>query len=193
MPNINFSAPVIRLGTTGPPKPLNPLGGEAGRKSNLADGGYDRSQRAGVGAEPSMNAQRQAMRDNMAALAPPTRDEVIRTIFVGKIPEGAGDDEGIERILMSVGNLKRWLRATDADGKQCTFGFGEYEDLESLDTAIEVLKEVEVPIKKQIPKELQKDEGVIQEDMDDTIMEDEVEKTTLLVLWPANLVCPGLC
>ena len=181
MPNINFSAPVIRLGTTGPPKPMTPLGVEAGRKGSVADGGYDRPQRAGIGAEPSMNAQRQAMRENMVALVPPTRDEVIRTIFVGKIPEGAGGDEGIERILRSVGNLKRWNRATDADGKQCTFGFGEYEDLESLDTAVEVLKDVEVPLTKQVPKELQKAEEIKGEDADDTVMQDEVEKTTLLV------------
>lgn len=89
---------------------------------------------------------------------------------MGGITEGAGGDEGIEKILRSAGNLRRWIRATDADDKPCKFGFAEYEDPESLGTAVEILKDVEVPVKRQTPSE----EG-------DKKEEEEVEKSTLLV------------
>ena len=140
MPNINFNAPVIRLGTTGPPKPGLGLGGDMGRRES-----EQRPARQGVG----MDAQRQAVRESMMQLVQPTKEEIVRTIFVGGITEGAGGDEGVERILQSAGNLKRWIRAMDAENKACRFGFAEYEDPESLATAIEVLKDVEVPVKPQ--------------------------------------------
>ncbi|KAL9107721.1 MAG: hypothetical protein Q9227_007436 [Pyrenula ochraceoflavens] len=142
MPNINFSAPVIRLGTSGPGKPSTPMDGSRER-----DGG----RRAGLGMG-SADAQRQGGREPMVSLQPPTKEEIIRTIFVGGITEGTGGDEGVERILRAAGNLRRWTRAMDADNKPCKFGLAEYEDPESLSTAIEVLKDVEVPVKRQIPK-----------------------------------------
>ena len=92
-----------------------------------------------------MEQQRQALRDSMMSLAPPTKDEVARTVFVGGITKGTGGDAGVERILRTAGILRRWTRATDADGKDCTFGFAEYDDPESLGTAVEVLKDVQVP------------------------------------------------
>lgn len=103
----------------------------------------------------------------MMQLQPPTKEEIVRTIFVGGITEGTGGDEGIERILRSAGNLRRWIRATDADDKPCKFGFAEYEDPESLGTAVEVLNDVEVPVKRQMPSEGEQ--------------EREVEKSKLLV------------
>lgn len=146
MPNINFSAPVIRLGTSGPSKPATPIGGDSRRESNMDS----RMARSGLGAgQGGMEAQRQALREAM--LVPPTKDEILRTIFVGGITEGAGGDEGVERILRTAGNLRRWIRATDADNKPCRFGFAEYEDPESLSTAAEVLRDVEVPVKRQAP------------------------------------------
>lgn len=105
----------------------------------------------------------------MLPLVPPTKEEMVRTIFVGGITEGAGGDEGMEKILQSAGNLKRWLRAMDAENKPCRFGFAEYEDPESLATAIDVLKNVEVPVK---PQSLEK------KDDEDT---HKVEKSSLLV------------
>ena len=140
MPNINFNAPVIRLGTSGPAKANMPLGAEPGRRES-----EQRPARAGLG----LDAQRQAGREAMMQLVPPTKEEIVRTIFVGGITEGAGGDEGIERILQSAGNLRRWIRAMDAENKACRFGFAEYEDPESLATAVEVLKDVEVPVKPQ--------------------------------------------
>jgi hypothetical protein len=106
--------------------------------------------------------------DTMAQLQPPTRDEIVRTLFVGGITEGCGGDDGIERILRSAGGLRRWIRATDADEKPCRFGFAEYENPESLEIAVEILKDVEVPVKRQVPRK----EGEEQQ---------EVEKSTLLV------------
>ena len=102
-------------------------------------------------------------------LQPSTKEEIIRTIFVGGITEGAGGDEGIERILRAAGNLRRWTRATDADEKACKFGFAEYEDPESLSIAIEVLRDVEVPVKRQNPSNVKAEDDV------------EVEKSRLLV------------
>ncbi|EER25729.1 hypothetical protein CPC735_041730 [Coccidioides posadasii C735 delta SOWgp] len=142
MPNINFSAPVIRLGTSGPSKSSTPV--DAGR-----DRGAD-ARRGGAGGG-NLESQRQNIREAMLQLQPPTKDEIVRTIFVGGITEGISSDEEIERILRTAGNLRRWIRATDADEKPCKFGFAEYEDPDSLSTAVEVLRDIEVPVKKQQP------------------------------------------
>lgn len=104
-----------------------------------------------------MDAQRQAVRESMMQLVPPTKEEIVRTIYVGGITEGSGGDEGIERILSSAGNLRRWVRAMDAENKACRFGFAEYEDPESLATAVEVLKVVEVPVKPQAANDTKKE------------------------------------
>lgn len=161
MPNINFSAPVIRLGTSGPAKPATP-------ETSNQRGGDGPGRRAGLGST-NADSQRQNVRDAMMQLQPPTRDEIVRTIFVGGITDGVGGDEGVEKILRSAGNLRRWIRATDADEKPCKFGFAEYEDPESLGTAVEVLKDIEVPVKRQSPsKEADKEDR-------------DIEKSTLLV------------
>ncbi|KAI9846846.1 MAG: hypothetical protein M1838_001121 [Thelocarpon superellum] len=176
MPKIDFSAPVIRLGTTGPlAKPSGP-GGPGGRKESLSDpmssyaGG-----RPGLGAgHGGMDQQRQAMRESIMSLAPPTKDEIVRTIFVGSLTDDVSDMQ-VERILRSAGNLRRWHRATDADGKQCRFGFAEYDDPESLGTAVEVLKEVQVPRTRKERNGSTDDEGV-----------EEVEHTKLLIVVDEN-------
>lgn len=160
MPNINFSAPVIRLGTSGPSKPSDILGGRDERDRG--------GRRAGLASGPHLDS-RPMGRETMVQLIPPSKEEVIRTIFVGGITEGAGGDDGIERMLRAVGNLRRWIRATDADEKACKFGFAEYEDPESLSTAIEVLRDVEVPLKRQVPKEVNPEDH------------EEIEKAKLLV------------
>jgi Fe-S cluster assembly iron-binding protein IscA len=133
--------------------------------------------RLGVGAERGMDQQRQALRESMMSLVPPTKEEIVRTIFVGGITEGAGGDGGIERILSTAGRLRRWDRATDADGKQCSFGFAQYDDAESLSTAVEVLKGIEIPTKKQPPSD-----GVKKEDSED----EKIEKSKLLVFVDDN-------
>lgn len=166
MPNINFSAPVIRLGTSGPAKSSTPIEGNRDR-------GGDSAAKRGAGAG-GLESQRQNVRDAMMQLQPPSKEEIIRTIFIGGITEGTGGDEGVERILRAAGNLRRWIRATDSDDKACKFGFAEYEDAESLGTAVELLQDVEVPVKRQTPSE---DEN------------EEVEKTKLLVCLQVLRVC----
>jgi hypothetical protein len=175
MPNINFSAPVIRLGT-GPSKQSTPTSGMASKR----DGSQNDQQsggRAGLGMERGMEQQRQALRDSMMALVPPTKEEIVRTVFVGGITEGAGGDAGIERILGTAGRLRRWDRAIDADGKACSFGFAQFEDAESLGTAVEVLKDIEIPVKRQQPSD-----GVKRDE--DT--KEEIEKGKLLVFVDDN-------
>ncbi|KAL8696588.1 MAG: hypothetical protein Q9201_007584 [Fulgogasparrea decipioides] len=168
--NINFSAPVIRLGTTGPSKPPMSMGDSGRRESNIEP----RAGRPGLGAGMGMDAQRQAIRDNMMNLVPPTKEEILKTIFVGGITEGVSGEDGIERILQCAGNLRRWTRAMDADNKACRFGFAEYEDPDSLSTAVDVLREVEVPVKQQMANGMKKEEGDIEEV--------KVEKAKLLIM-----------
>ena len=151
MPKIDFSAPVIRLGAANAGKSsmvAGSAGGIAsGRKESNAEASTSTggSHRPGLGAGTGMEQQRQALRESMMSLAPPTKDEIARTIFVGGITDGVGGDDGVERILRAAGNLRKWSRAIDADGKACRFGFAEFEDPESLGTAVEVLKDVQVP------------------------------------------------
>jgi hypothetical protein len=124
-----------------------------------------------------MEAQRQALRESMMSLVPPTKEEIVRTIFVGGITEGCGGDDGIERLLGTAGRLRRWDRAVDANGKQCSFGFAQYDDAESLSTAVDVLKDIEIPTKRQPPSD-----GVKKEDDDDK----KIEKSKLLVFVDDN-------
>ncbi len=175
MPNINFSAPVIRLGT-GPSKPLTPMAGGAGGRRESQDP-MSTGGRAGLGMERGMEAQRQALRESMMSLVPPTKEEIVRTIFVGGITEGCGGDDGIERLLSTAGRLRRWDRAVDADGKQCSFGFAQYDDAESLSTAVEVLKDIEIPTKRQPPSD-----GIKKEEYEDV----KIEKSKLLVFVDDN-------
>ncbi|KAI9775875.1 MAG: hypothetical protein M1839_000749 [Geoglossum umbratile] len=149
LPNINFSAPIIRLGTSST-KPSTPVsGGGLGRKDGSGDAMSGGGGRAGVGGgHGGMEQQRQAVRESMMALVPPTKEEVLRTIFVGNIKNDIVSDEEVERVLRVAGNLRKWSRATDADNKKCTFGFAEFEDAESLATAVEVLKDIHVPVRK---------------------------------------------
>jgi RNA-binding protein 25 len=163
MPNINFSAPVIRLGTSGPSKDGMLGGGAGGARGGNVDAlgarrGLGMDGRGGDGPRQSV------------ALVPPTREEVMRTIFVGKIPASLTDDD-VFSVLKAAGNLRRWNRAFDSSDKPCTFGFAEYEDAESLETAAEVLQDVEVPATKIEPKK----------DQNGDTEAKEVEKAKLLV------------
>ncbi|KAF2261520.1 hypothetical protein CC78DRAFT_499995 [Lojkania enalia] len=166
MPNINFNAPVIRLGTAGPGRGGG-TDGSAGRRESTQT-----PMRRGLGMDMNMrDADQQKGRETTQLLIPPTREEIARTIFIGNIAEGVSGDEGMERILETAGSLRRWTRATDANNKPQTFGFAEYEDAQSLETAAEVFKNVLVPTKRQEPGKV-KQEGE----------EEEVEKTKLQVM-----------
>ena len=158
MPNINFAAPVIRLGAG--PKADGPTG-----RDERDRGG----RRAGLGS--GMGGDYRAERERPQPIQPQSKEEIIKTLFIGGITEGAGGDEGVERILRAAGNLRRWFRATDANEKPCKFGFAEYEDPESLATAIEVLKDIEIPVK-------QRASGGVKKEEDDN---EEIVKSHLLV------------
>lgn len=162
MPNINFNAPIIRLGVDGkPPGGPDRLGDSGGRGGPLESRGSNAEplgnrHRLGLGAEGggggsrNIERDRQQVRDNMLALQPPTREEVARTIFVGGLGAGAPDDNVIEIILRCAGKLRRWTGARDAEDRKCKFGFAEYEDVESLEAAKEVFGNgIEVPVFKQ--------------------------------------------
>ncbi|KAL6711065.1 hypothetical protein ACN47E_006940 [Coniothyrium glycines] len=159
MPNFNFNAPVIRLGTQGGRGGAqdSPVGG---RKDNAA-----MPMRRGLGMDRDGDR-----RDGPQQVIPPSREEIARTIFVGSIPDGVGGDEGMERILETAGKLVRWTRATDANNKPQTFGFAEFADAQSLETAAEIFQEVRVPTKRQKPGQEKKDD------------DEEVETTKLQVM-----------
>lgn len=154
LPNINFNAPVIRLGAPGlPPKPTAASGGPGRKDSDapLSAGGN----RSGQGADRNLEQSRAALRESMQALQPPSQEERLRTIFLHKVPESLGGDDGIERFLnlAGVGKLRRWDSAKSnlSDHKGETFGFAQFDDPESLGIAIELLRDIELPIKKQEP------------------------------------------
>jgi RNA-binding protein 25 len=75
---------------------------------------------------------------------------MMRTIFVGNVPEGVQGDEGMHRLLSCAGDLTRWTRAKDASDKPCTFGFAEFGDHDTLDVAMTIFQDVRVP--KMVPK-----------------------------------------
>jgi hypothetical protein len=145
MPNINFNAPVIRLGTAQQkPGTLN-AGGRKDSDSPVPGGG-----RPGLGMDRGVEQTRAAMRESMQALVLPTNEEKLRTVFIGKIPEAVGGDEGIERILNAVGKLRRWDSSSSVlpESKGLKFGFAQFEDLESLAQAFELLQNLELPKKR---------------------------------------------
>jgi hypothetical protein len=177
LPNINFNAPVIRLGSTSTPlKPGTPAG--PGRKDSEAPS----RDRQGQGMDRNIEQSRAQLRESMQALVPPTTEERLRTIFLHKIPDGVGGDEGVERLLSKVGRLRKWDSAKShlSDHKGELFGFAQYEDPESLAAAVELLKDLEVPLKKQSPTDAPiKDE-------DDSL--DDVEKVKLQVTVDENTI-----
>ncbi|KAI1335796.1 hypothetical protein F5Y15DRAFT_396523 [Xylariaceae sp. FL0016] len=148
MPNINFNAPVIRLGTMSG-KPATP--GASGRKDSETP--MSAGPRAGLGMDRGLDQTRQAIRENMQAVVPPTKEEIVRTIFVNGITGGIGGNEGVEKLLGTAGHLRRWDRATDASGKEVNFGFAQFEDAESLWIASEILRDLRIPTSKQASSE----------------------------------------
>ncbi|KAM0471277.1 hypothetical protein ACHAPX_009459 [Trichoderma viride] len=142
MPNINFNAPVIRLGTGAS------AGGGRSDDRPAHSGG-----RAGLGMERGSDQGRMAARESMQTLLPPTSDEKLRTIFLHQIPEGLGGDEGTKKLLGAVGKLRRWdpSDSTSEERKGTKFGFALYEDFDSLAAAVKLLseEEVQIPTKRQ--------------------------------------------
>lgn len=184
LPNINFNAPVIRLGAAGlPPKPAAASG--PGRKESDTPMSAGGNNRAGLGADRNLEQSRAAVRESMQALQPPTQEERLRTIFLHKLPESLGGDEGIERFLNLVGRVRRWDSAKSqlSDHKGELFGFAQYDDPESLAIAVELLKDVELPRKKQGPTDGPAKEGDAEEedpykDIDKVKLQVSVDEST---------------
>lgn len=132
--------------------------------------GGRRDNAAGPGARRGLGMDRDGGRNEIQQVMPLTREEIARTIFVGNIPDGVGGDEGMERLLSAAGKLTRWTRATDANNRPQTFGFAEFSDAQSLETAAEIFQDVLVPTKRQKPGEVKEEE------------DEEVEKTKLQVV-----------
>ena len=178
LPNINFNAPVIRLGSSAPPAKLGAASGHDRRDSHAPASGS----RPGLGMERGLEQSRAQLRESMQSLVPPTTEERLRTIFVHKIPDGVGGEEGIQKLLGTVGRLRRWDSGHShlTDYKGALFGFAQYEDPESLAAAVELLRDIEVPVKKQPPTEKQPD--------DEAGSYDDVDKVKLRVEFDASTI-----
>lgn len=127
-----------------------------------------------------LDHSRSQMRDNMQSLIPPTAEERLRTVFVHKIPAGVGGEESIQKLLGTIGRIRRWDSGHShlSDHKGKLFGFAQYEDPESLAAAVDLLKDIEVPAQKQPPVEKQP------EDVEAAI--EGVEKVKLQVEFDAS-------
>ncbi|KAK3323767.1 hypothetical protein B0T19DRAFT_463628 [Cercophora scortea] len=177
LPNINFNAPVIRLGATAPPLKTGPHAANDRKDSHTPTSGN----RPGLGMERGLEQSRAQLRESMQSLVPPTTEERLRTIFVHKIPQGVGGEDNVQRLLGTVGRLRRWDSGHShlTDHKGALFGFAQYEDPESLACAVELLRDVEVPVKKQPPKDdPPKDEDDSFDGIDKVKLKVEVDEST---------------
>ncbi|KAG6055391.1 hypothetical protein E4U17_003006 [Claviceps sp. LM77 group G4] len=151
MPNINFNAPVIRLGTTAP----SAEGGRGDRTQAPGHGGMGGGGggRSGHGMERGSEQSRGAARDAVQSLIPPTSDERLRTIMLYQIPDGVRGDDGVQKLLGSIGTLRKWESSASAmdDHKGSRFGFALFDDADSVFNAVKLLYEqdVEVPVYRQ--------------------------------------------
>lgn len=146
MPGINFNAPVIRMGVAqGGGKPAGQYGGYDDRRGgNDSMGGGNRG-RMGLGADSRGNDYGGRSRENITPL---TKEEVARTIFIGGLTEEMPEDQTIENVFNVASGLRRWTRGLDANGKACEFAFAEYEDAASLEVAIRLYKDLNLPMSK---------------------------------------------
>ena len=95
LPNINFNAPIIRLGTSGNRSGLISIEGRGGAYGIKGAG------EGGKGMGSGISFVRGGPQMEMDSLIPPTKEECLKTVFVGGIPRDLGD-EWIERILKVI-------------------------------------------------------------------------------------------
>ncbi|KAK1783096.1 hypothetical protein QBC45DRAFT_466734 [Copromyces sp. CBS 386.78] len=176
--NINFNAPVIRLGASSlPNKPGMPQGND--RKDSHTP---TSANRPGLGSD-RVEQSRAQLRESIQNLVPPTPEERLRTIFLHKIPDGLAGEEGVQKLLNTVGRLRRWDSGHShlTDFKGALFGFAQYEDPDSLAIAVELLKDLEVPVKKQTPTQNEPpkdDDEAFAADIDKVKLKVEVDANT---------------
>ncbi|ODA79325.1 hypothetical protein RJ55_04918 [Drechmeria coniospora] len=137
--NINFSAPVIRLGTSAPAGGREgPLTSSTGVRSGI---GGDRGDRGG-----------DRGREQAAALFPPTADDKLRAIAVRDIPGSLCNDGDAKRLLNAIGRLQSWETSSSLLEKHNPkYGYAIFEEPESVSMALKIFGQgrVEVPAKRQ--------------------------------------------
>ncbi|CAK7205711.1 hypothetical protein SEUCBS139899_008490 [Sporothrix eucalyptigena] len=155
--------------------------GDRGDRGGDRDGlrGNERNGTPSAAGGAGLEQARAAIRDTMSSQAPPTNEEKLRTIFVHKVPAGVGGEAALQQLLGLVGRLRRWDSGKSqlSDHKDELFGFAQYEDANSLASAIELLKDVYVPVEKQEHKddEAEKDKDDTMKDADDKKEEKDEE------------------
>ncbi|RDA87012.1 hypothetical protein CP532_6710 [Ophiocordyceps camponoti-leonardi (nom. inval.)] len=143
MPNINFNAPIIRLGT------VAPATGGRGDGPAVPSGG-----RSGLGMERGGDQGRDRRGDAPVVLQPLTPEEKVMTFMFTLIPEGVGGDEGVVKICNAVGRLRKWDSSTGLWSQhRPLMGFATFDDADSFCCAYKLLREgkFKVPVKKQQP------------------------------------------
>ncbi|KAJ6445015.1 rbm25 protein [Purpureocillium lavendulum] len=168
MPNINFNAPVIRLGTGGP------SGGGRGDGPSTSAGG-----RPGLGSDGRGEPSRDRLgrdREQPQVLIPPTTDEKLRSMVIYEIPESLSNEDDVRRLCNAIGRLLLWDTSTSLwpRHKDKKYGFALFDDEEAVSIALKLLKEesFEVPVKRQ--------PGTAEPPKDDDDF-DDIEKTRLQV------------
>jgi RNA recognition motif-containing protein len=69
--------------------------------------------------------------------------EVYKKLYIGKIPSDVKDNI-IERLLKACGGVESWKRAIDAEGNPKSFGYCEFEDVESAVVCLKVMNGLQV-------------------------------------------------
>ncbi|RDA96163.1 hypothetical protein CP533_1675 [Ophiocordyceps camponoti-saundersi (nom. inval.)] len=143
MPNINFNAPIIRLGT------VAPSSGGRGDGPAAPSGG-----RSGLGMDRAGDQGRDRRGEASMTLHPPTAEDKLLTVMFIQLPEGLGGDDGVYKICNAVGRLRKWESSSTVwSSHRPLMGFATFEDHDSLAFALKLLKEetFEVPVAKQKP------------------------------------------
>lgn len=144
LPNINFNAPIIRLGTgaTGHggrgDGPSAPAGGRPGL--GMDRGGGDQARDRG--------------REVQQMLIPPTPEDRLCTVLFHGIPDGLGGDEGVHKICNAIGKLRKWESSVSLWAQhKPLIGFATFDDHDSIALVHKLFREqtFEVPVKRQEP------------------------------------------
>ncbi|RVD90005.1 uncharacterized protein DFL_000988 [Arthrobotrys flagrans] len=137
LPNINFNAPIIRLGTASTKQQPLPAGSSHQQSPGLAH--PPPSSKAPLNQTPNSSSAR----ESASSFIPPTVDEQIKSVFVGPLPPLL-EDQWIERILKAAGPVRRWIRMSDEGGKPRNYGFCEYETFEGVLAALTTVHELSI-------------------------------------------------
>ncbi|PFH63146.1 hypothetical protein XA68_17255 [Ophiocordyceps unilateralis] len=143
LPNINFNAPIIRLGTGAPSS------GGRGEGPSAASGG-----RSGLGMERGGDQGRDRGREAQTIITPPTAEDKLCTAMFLGLPEGVGGDEGVQKVCNALGRLRKWESTTSLWASyKPAMGFATFEDDESIAFVQKLLREetFDVPVKRQQP------------------------------------------